>query len=110
MHVRCIVCSYIFGLGITVNTSSQTSPAFNSQSPSNSPQQPTSDDLDANITLVGRMSSEVFEIELQTGSCSPVEEILFVQEETNTGASSTILLPHNTAPLRSKDNIVPGME
>ena len=56
------------------------------------------------------MSSKVSEIEryeLQTGSCPPVEEISFVQEETNTGASSTMLLP---APFRSKDNIVPGME
>ena len=109
-----MVFSYIFGVGITVNTSSQPSPpAFDPLNPLNSPQQPTCDDASADIALVGRISSKVSEnerYELRTGSCSPVEEVPLVQEETDTGASSKILVPHGNVPLKSKGSIVPGME
>lgn len=97
-------------VGITVNTSSQ--PLSPQSYPFPSPQPSTYDEQSANIALVGRMSSRVSEIEhieLGASICSSVEEDHWVQEATDTGVSSEILLPR-TIPLKNKDNVVPGMD
>ena len=77
------------------------------------PQVSTCDEQSVDIALFGRMSSKASEIErIELGTsiiCSPVEEAQRVQEAMDTGASSEILLPR-TIPLKSEDNVVPGMD
>ena len=61
---------------------------------------PTSDDQSAEIALVGSVSSKVVsESErIEYTPVSPVDEIQVVQEATDTGGSSEILLPPSALP------------
>lgn len=94
-------------------SSSPPSHEFYTQNPLNVPQQTTHDSLSVDMALVGGMSSKFSEserIELQATNPSQVEDSSFIQEVTDIGASSEILLPRSTIPMKTKDTVVPGID
>ena len=99
----CIIIGDVVNTGIMHMSLAQvSSPPHDSymQTPSTPSHQSTCDDQSAEIALVGRMSSKVVSeserIELQL--TTNMEELPVVEEATDTGGSSEILLPPSTLP------------